>query len=80
MKTGDWLPNGAVVLFERSGVVLAHSEGAVQPFVTWEWDGNDPATTIWGHYYRSIGAAAYDFESRAIMREKRNAESVGSGT
>lgn len=74
LKVGDWLPNGAQVLAERSGVILAVSDKAVEPYVTWQWDERDPASTVWGHYYRSIGAAAYDFESRYVTIEKRRAE------
>lgn len=76
MKIGDWLPNGTMVMFERSGVVLAFKENAAQPFCTWEWDGKDPSTTIWGHYYRSLSGAAIDFESRYITKEKRNAAGI----
>lgn len=81
MKTGDELPNGAIVLLERSGVILAINNcGNDDEYVTWEWDGKNPASTSWGHYHRSLEAAAYDFESRFVRKEKRNAKTnVGNG-
>jgi hypothetical protein len=63
MKTGDKLPNGATVLLEKSGVILAVQD-SVEPFVTWLWNGTDPASTYWGHYWKRIHNAALDFEDR----------------
>jgi hypothetical protein len=80
MKTGDRLPNGAVVLLERSGVVLAHNEGAVQPYVTWKWDGTDPRSTFWGHYFHSLTSAASDFEIRSGLKRYRNEGNVAVHT
>jgi hypothetical protein len=73
MKSGDWLPNGAQVLLERSGVILAVND-SIEPYITWQWDGKDPASTVWGHYFKSIARAALDFESRAAIQEKRRAQ------
>jgi hypothetical protein len=72
MKTGDKLPNGAVVLLEKSGVILA-SQISVQPYVTWRWDGVNPKSTTWGNYHTSIAKAAMDFEARCVREEKTRA-------
>jgi hypothetical protein len=74
MKVGDWLPNGAVVLAEKAGVVLAFNNcGTKDEYVTWRWDGKDPATTIWGHYHKLLSNAALDFEARVHTEEVRGA-------
>lgn len=64
MKTGDRLPNGATVIAEQAGVVLAMTPGRPMPFVTWRWDGVKPDSTCWGHYYSSIARATEDYEKR----------------
>lgn len=72
MKTGTRLPNGAIVLLEKSGVILAVQD-SVQPFVTWRWDGERMASTMYGNYFRSISNAAKDFEERVEKQEQNNA-------
>lgn len=65
LQPGTPLPNGAIVLLERSGVVLALNNcGTRDEFVTWRWDGKDPRSTYWGHYHRKFLDAARDFEER----------------
>lgn len=70
MKTGEVLPNGATVLLERSGIILAVKDSA-EPFVTWAWDGKDPKSTSWGHYHTVLSTAALDFEDRFRGEEVR---------
>lgn len=71
MNTGYVLPNGATVLEASNHVVLArhvHSHGV--EYVTWRWDGKDPASTWSGNYWRSIANAAKDFELRVNKYER----------
>lgn len=70
MKTGTVLPNGACVMIERSGVILAVQDSA-EPFVTWRWDGTDPKSTTHGHYHTVLSRAALDFEDRYRGEEVR---------
>lgn len=66
MKTGDKLPNGAIVLVEKNGVVLAlNNTGTRDEYVTWRWNRVCSASTCWGHYFPTLSAAALDFEHRA---------------
>lgn len=68
MKTGDRLPNGAIVIAEQAGVVLAAHPAGPTPYVTWRWDGQDPRSTSWGHYYSSVVRAALDYEERVAKQ------------
>ena len=72
MKIGQVLPNGAVVMDFTSGVILAKGEKGVavgQPpvhveYITWRWDGRDPASTVGDHYFSVLSEAAKNFEER----------------
>lgn len=68
MKTGDKLPNGAIVIEESNGVILAKTPRVFRDFpkeyVTWRWDGSHPDSTMYGNYFYSIAEAAKDFEGR----------------
>jgi hypothetical protein len=68
---GTTLPNGATVLYEDGGVILAFQESTMAPFITWRWDQEDPRTTCWGNYFKSLAQAAVDFEER-LEGVKRN--------
>lgn len=61
-----YLPNGAEILAINyyKGVVLAHNKGAVQPYVTWAFVGDDLASTWGGHYYSELEAAEGDYQER----------------
>jgi hypothetical protein len=68
MDLNDKLPNGAVYIFEQDGVIFAERPGAVQPWVTWLYDGRDYSTTVAGQYYGNIGDAVMAFHER-VERE-----------
>ena len=60
------LPNGAEIIainYQR-GTVLTHNRGAVEPYVTWAFCGNDLASTYSGHYYSDLEAAEQDYLAR----------------
>jgi len=70
------LPNGARLIdftymggHVRTGVVLAEQKG-VQPYVTWEFYRKDFSTTSYGHYFKSLVAAACDYEERKQKYEQ----------
>lgn len=70
------LPNGARLIdFTytggdiREGVVLAET-GGVQPYVTWVFYRKDFSTTSYGHYFKSLVAAACDYEERKQKYEQ----------
>lgn len=74
MKTGDQLPNGAIVLVEKEGVVLALNNcGTRDEYVTWRWDGLDRRSTTWGHYFPTLTEAAKDFDMRVALQEANRA-------
>lgn len=66
MKTGDKLPNGAIVIAEQAGVILAAYPEGLTPYAIWRWDGTDPRFTSWGSYFSSVAQAAEDFETRVL--------------
>ena len=60
------LPNGAQIIainYQR-GTVLAHNRGAVEPYVTWAFCGDDLASTYSGHYYSDLESAEQDYLER----------------
>ena len=67
METGQKLPNGALVICEKNGVVLAVTR-YYPTFITCLWDGENKRATC-GNYFQSIGDAAADFESRVAANE-----------
>lgn len=68
---GDQLPNGAVVLAERLGVILAfNNTGGRDEYVTWRWDGRDLSSTQFGNYWYTLSNAAVDFENRVSRQEE----------
>jgi hypothetical protein len=73
VRLNQALPNGATVVafFETQGdgIVLAHREGAYQPYVTWAYEPGHSDSTTWGHYFDTLDKAWEDFESR-IARNK----------
>ena len=76
-KTGDILPNGAVVAIAHEGIMLAHwRRGAFQEWVTWEY--NDEGHTHTGHYFQSLLSAVADYEIRRkkIIAQKEAAETL----
>jgi len=62
---GMVLPNGATLLEFTDQVVLAKNKP--DEYITWRWDGKDPKSTYWGHYFRTIGEAAADYDLRKEM-------------
>lgn len=66
------LPNGHKILalhFEPTspneiGVVLGHSEGAVQPYATWRFYNGGLASTAYGHYFKDYESAYADYLNR----------------
>lgn len=75
VETGTKLPNGAIVLAVRDNVILARGDkgvviqdGKMVPtkveYITWKWDGKDPGSTVWGHYFKTLSEAAHSFEDR----------------
>lgn len=68
MRPGDKLPNGATVIAEQAGVVFAFHPAGPTPYVTWRWDGLDPRSTSWGHYFSSVANAARDYEERVAQQ------------
>ena len=68
MNNPERLPNGAEVLAidYTSGIVLGHNKGAVQPYVTWAFCGNDLASTYSGHYYSNLDDAKQDYKERTL--------------
>ena len=72
LKFGTNLPNGAKVILEREGIILAYNNcGNQDEFVTWKWDGKDPKSTYLGHYSHSISLAARDFDERVAKEKER---------
>jgi hypothetical protein len=64
-RIGNVLPNGAIVLEINDHVILAkNNTGTKDEYVTWRWDGKDPASTVFGHYFERLHNAALDFEER----------------
>ena len=64
MNLTNKLPNGAYILAIDyvAGVVLA-STG--RDYVTWQFGGNDLASTYWGHYFgNDILEAKADYKKR----------------
>ena len=60
------LPNGADVLAESNGVVLARWEKDGRPeWITWRCDVGE---CYWGHYFRSRDAAVHDYMERVADR------------
>ena len=75
MQLNMMLHNGAQVIafFEgpaNDGIVLAHKEGAYQPYVTWAYDPGNSESTTWGHYYESYKEAWADFVARVERTEE----------
>ena len=74
IQLGDNLPNGATVLAlnyrcnhvgEKKYYVLCFtSSSAVEPFVSWFVDINDPSSTSTGHYYKTLEECLSDFKTR----------------
>lgn len=70
VRLNETLPNGAtVVAFAESsrgkaGIVLAHKEGAYQPYVTWFYNPGNSDSTTWGHYFDNLDEAWEDFIER----------------
>ena len=65
MEAGQKLWNGALVICEKNGVVLAVTK-YYSTFITWRWDGKDTRTLWAGHYFASVAHAAADFERRVL--------------
>ena len=64
-RIGNVLPNGAIVIEIDDKVILAKNNcGTADEYVTWRWDGKDPASTHWGRYHKTLSMAAADFETR----------------
>jgi hypothetical protein len=62
-KKFETLVNGATVLEQRGNIVLCSWRGE---FVTWEV--NDSGDAYWGHYHRTVTAAAEEFNERCAKR------------
>ncbi len=61
LNIGDTLPNGATLLAEHNGVVLAQ----VKPSEWATWQHNGDYGTYWGHYTCNIVEAMTDYAERA---------------
>lgn len=77
LPTGTKLPNGAVVMEECEGIILAKQDKARGPeYVTWRWDGTNPDSTYWGQYFDRLADAAANFTHRVDRQLGRVGEQV----
>lgn len=72
VRLNDQLANGATVVAfcessrSNTGIVLAHRDGAYQPYVTWLYNPGHSDSTTWGHYFDNLDEAWEDFVERVL--------------